>query len=85
MIPTKDPAKERKKHGRHRRFSIRNRTSIDIVAQLLQHVRQVEKLGRVGAVEEPENAEQVILPAEFAPVAQGARGQLREWIASLCG
>ena len=54
-----------------------------VVALLMQKPREVEQVRGAGAVVEPDHAQQLILPAEFAPVAQRAFGKLGELIAEV--
>ena len=49
----------------------------------VQQAREVEQIRRAGAVVEPDDAQQLILPAEFAPVAQRALRQFGELIAEV--
>ena len=41
-----------------------------VIPLLVQQVRQVQQVRRACAAIEPDNAEQFVLPAELAPVAQ---------------
>ena len=50
---------------------------LPVEALLVQEAGKVEQLGVAGAVVQPEDDEGVILPAELAPVAQGAGGEAR--------
>ena len=48
---------------------------LPVPALVVEEMGELDEFRIAGAVVEPENAEDVILPAKFAPVAQGARGQ----------
>ena len=50
-----------------------------VVALLVQQASQVEQIRRAGPVVEPDDAEQFILPAELAPVAQRPLGSSSSW------
>jgi hypothetical protein len=54
-----------------------------VIALFAEEMRQVEEVGGAGAVVEPEDAEEIVLPAEFSPVAQRTRGQLGELMAEV--
>ena len=48
---------------------------LPVVALLVKQTDEIEQLRVAGAVVEPDGGEGVVLPAEFSPVAQRARGQ----------
>ena len=53
---------------------------LPVVALLLEQAGQIEQIRRAGPVIEPDHAEQLVLPAELAPVAQGPGRQLAKLI-----
>jgi len=54
--------------------------SLPVVSLLMEKLCQFDELGIASAVVEPEHAQDFVMPAELAPVAQRARGQLRKLI-----
>jgi hypothetical protein len=53
---------------------------LPVVSLLVEELSEFDEVGVAAAVVEPEHAHYFVMPAEPAPVAQRARGQLRELI-----
>ena len=54
---------------------------LPVVSLPMQEPRQLNQIRIARAVIQPQSDKRIVLPAEFAPTAQGAGGRLRSWYA----